>query len=550
MKVHTIYDVDGNLMYERQAPSQKQMIERLVKEGKSLERANLAGAPLDHLDLTFADFTGANLDGANLTGSKAKRARFDFASMKGTVMDGVAAPYASFARSQLLPHPATGRHASFVGASMPYTVWDRAHCLKVDWSKADVCSATFVGTYLRRCNFFRAEARNVDWVDSRQFDNNFDKANVAARMKNTPSQFLPDRTKDATVVGNSYKGTVFVDPKMPGSGSAASAFLWDRRMTKLKNHLSTLSITGGLIGLGMVLPFDVEGVLQGQLGTGMGFFAIASVAVLAKDKIEDFVKDQARDRLTDCDAKVRSIVIEAVRRGRAIGSLAVAVMSKKYADVVQKIIKNPEQSVFGRIRSAVTGGVDVMVCDRKHLAEALSRLSDAFHGRLKTDQDVIMTRTGFAEDGYDAPNVMILKKDGGIRAMWMSQDGTVHRKVDWSDATSPRQANEDIGFIGPSNGHRAALKAFLDAVVADNAVADFNFNPETHVIRRGRNDSVVVLSRKDGRMDNPEGPAIISREDEMFFFRNAREVDEFGDPISDQTAEVADEEEPQLLRMG
>jgi hypothetical protein len=545
MNLHTIYDIDGNVMYERRAPSQKQMIERLVKETRSLARANLAGAPLDHLDLTFADFTGANLDGADLTGCKAKRARFDFASMKGVVMDGVAAPYASFVRSELVPHPDTGRHTSFVGASLPYSVWDRAHCLKVDWSKADVSSATFVGTYLRRCNFFRAEARNVDWVDSRQFDNTMDKANVSPRMKNTPAQFLPDRTKDTVVVGNSYKGTIFVDPKKKGSGNATSAFVWDKRMTKLKNHLSTVAITGGLIGLGMVLPFDVEGVLQGQLGTGIGFFAIASVAVLAKEKLEDLVKDQARDRLTDCDAKVRSIIIEAVKRGKSVGSLAAAFVSSKYADVLQGAMKDPETSIFGRVKAAITGDIDVLVCDRKHLAEALSRLSDAFHGRLKQDQDVIMTRTGFAEDGYDAPNVMVLKKGGSIRAMWVSQDGKIHRKVDWDDTTNPRQTNEDIQFIGPVNGHRAALKSFLDAVVADNAVADFNFNPETHVIRRGRNDSIVVLSRKDGRMDNPDGPAIISREDEMFYFRNARNVDEFGDPVPP----LETDDEPQLLRM-
>lgn len=546
MKLHTIYDVDGNVMYERHAPSQKQMIERLVKEGKSLARANLAGAPLDHLDLTFADFTGANLDGADLTGSRAKRARFDFASMRGTLCDGMAAPYASFVRAELVPNPSDRRHASFVGASLPYTVWDRAHCLKVDWSKSDVCSATFVGAFLRRCNFFRAEARNVDWVDSRQFDNQFDKANLAPRMKNTPAQFLPDRTKDAVVVGNSYKGTIFVDPKKEGSGGAATAFIWDKRMTQLKTHLSTLSITGGLIGLGMVLPVDVEGILQGQIGTGMGFFAIASVAVLAKEKIEDFVKNQARDRLTDCDAKVRSAVIDAVRRGKSVGSLVAAILSTKYADVVQNAIKDPEKSVFGRFKAFAGGDIDVMVCDRKRLAEVLSRLSDAFNGRLKADQDVVMTRTGFADDGYDAPNVMVLKKDGGIRAMWMSQDGTIHRKVDWRDTTSPRQTNEDIQFIGPVTGYRAALKSFLDAVVADNSVADFNFNPETHVVRRGRNNSVVVLTKKDGRMDNPDGPAIVSQNDEMSYFRNSREIDEFGDPVPPPETE----DEPRLLRMG
>lgn len=544
MKVYTIKDVDGNTLYVRQGQSQKAVIERLVEERKSLARANLAGADLEHLDLSHGDFTGANLDGARMTGVRAKRARFDFASMRGATCDGISAPYTSFIHAGLQPHPTTGTHSSFVGANLPYTVWDKAKCLKVDWSKADVCSSTFVGTYLRRCNFFRAQARNVDWVDSIQFDNNLDKAMLAPRMKNTPAQFLPDRTKDAIVVGNSYKGAVFIDPKKDGAASATDAFLWDKRITAFKNHLSTVAITGGLIGLGMVLPFDVEGILQGNLGTGIGFFAVASVTVLAKDKIEDYFKDQAKDRLTDCDAKVRNAIIQAVKRGRSLGSLATAVMSSKYADIVQMAIKNPEQSIFGRFKAIARGDIDVLVCDRKHLAEALSRLSEALNGRFKDDQDVVMTRTGFADDAYDAPNVIVLKKDGKIKAMWASQDGTVHRQMQWTDAGIPHQPNEDIRFLGPHTSHRSVLKAFSDAVANDNGIADFNYDAGTHVVRRGKNDSIVVLRKKDSRMDNPDGPAIVSKNDEMFYFRNSSEVDEFGDPVPPPD----DSDEPKYLR--
>jgi hypothetical protein len=119
-------------------------------------------------------------------------------------------------------------------------------------------------------------------------------------MKNTPAQFLPDRTKDAIIIGNSYKGTIFTDPRKIGGRATPStdaAFIWDKRITALKNHLSTVSITGGLIGLGTVLPMDIEGMLQGSFGHGMGFLALASVAVVAKDKIEDLIKGQASDRL-------------------------------------------------------------------------------------------------------------------------------------------------------------------------------------------------------------------------------------------------------------
>lgn len=535
MKVFTIKDIDGNVMYQRQAPSKKLMIERLVLEKKSLARADLRGDDLEHINISFGDFTGANLDGAKLTGCRAKKTNFNFASMRGTSCDGISAPYADFVEAVLLPHPTSGKHASFVGANLPFTHWDKAKCLKTDWSKADLCSSTFVGTYLRRCNFFRLEGYNIDFVDSVQFANNFDKAKLGPRMKNTPEQFLPDRTKDAIVVGNSYKGTTFSPTAKPGEKQAPpssnSALVWDKRITSIKNHLSALSITGGLIGLGTVLPMDVEGLVQGSFGSGLGFLAMASVAVLAKDKIEDLVKGHASDRLTDLDAKIRMSVLQAIKRGRSVGSLATALMSSKHADILQKVIHDPSKSIIARFKSIVAGDVDLLVCDRKHLAEGLSRLSEALNGRLRDSQDVIMTRTGFCEDAYDTPNVVVLKKDGRMQAVWGGEDGTIHRQMEWTSAGLPTQPNEDIRFLGPHRGHRRILKAFADAVAEEAGVPEFNWDPETHVVRRGQNDSVVVLRKKDGRMDNPDGPAIISKNDEMFYFRNSSQVDEFGDPV-------------------
>jgi Uncharacterized low-complexity proteins len=548
MKVFTIKDMDGNVLYQRQAPSKKAMIERIVQEGQSLARADFRGDDLEHINLSFGDFTGACFDGAKLTGCRAKKTRFDFASMRGVACDGMSAPYASFVQASMVPHPTTKRHTSFVGANLPYTTWDGAKCLKVDWSKADICSSTFIGSYLRRCNLFRSQARNVDWVDSIQYANNLDKAIIAPRMRNTPEQFLPDRTKDAIIVGNSYEETQFTDTRKREDGTAPpptdKAFIWDKRLTSVKNHLSALSITGGLIGLGTVTPFDVEAVLQGGLGSGLGFIAVASVVVLAKDKIEDLVKGTASDRLTDLDAKVRNVVFQTVKRGKAITNVAIATMASSHADVLQEVIRDPGASIFGRIKNAFSGNIDIIICDRQRLAESLSRLSDALNGRFKQDQDIIMKRSGFCDDGYDAPNVIVLKRDGTVKAMWAAEDGTIHRRMSWDSAGVPTQPNEDIRFLGPFNGHRRILKAFADAIVSEANIPEFNWNPETHVIRQGRNNSVVVLRKKDNRMDNPDGPAIVSQNDEMFYFRNSTQVDEFGDP----TPPPPQDEEPQLLR--
>ena len=539
MKTYTIRDLDGPVLYQRHAPSQKLMIQRLVEEGFSLARADLRDADLEHLNLELGDFTGANLDGARMTGARAKRARFDFASMSGTVCDGMSAPNASFMGAVMFPHPVRGNPTSFVGSNLPFTSWDNAKGLKVDWTRSDVCSSSFVGAHFRRCVFRDAEVRNVDWVDSRQYANDMGGAQLAPRMKNTPERFLPDRTRDAIVVGNSYAGAMLGERGSSKAPLVDSAFLWDRRLTRLKNHLSMISITAGIIGVGSLVEFDVDGLLQGNIGSGVGFLAAASIAVLAKDRLEDWIKDKASDRLNHLDAQVRNVVLQTVRRGKALSSIASAFVSSRYADALRSVMHEPEKSVYARFKAVVSGDVDLLICDRKQLAEALSRLSEALNGRFKADQDIVLMRTSFAADGYDAPSAVVLKPDGRVKAVWASADGTVHRKVEWDGAGIPVQANEDIRYLGPFNGHRHVLKAFADAVVAEAGVPEFDWNPATHVVRRGRNDSIVVLKKKDSRMDNPDGPAIVSRDDEMYYFRNSSQVDEFGEWIG-----VEDEAEP------
>ncbi len=84
--------------------------------------------------------------------------------------------------------------------------------------------------------------------------------------------------------------------------------------------------------------------------------------------------------------------------------------------------------------------------------------------------------------------------------------------MEWSRARQlahPAETKTSASWA-PYTGHRRILKAFADAVAAEAGVPEFNWNPETHVIRRGRYDSVVVLRKKDNRMDNPDGPAIVS----------------------------------------
>ena len=63
------HHIDGHVFYECEAKSQREAVERAVREGVSLAGANLADTILGGADLAGANLAAANLAGANLGGA-------------------------------------------------------------------------------------------------------------------------------------------------------------------------------------------------------------------------------------------------------------------------------------------------------------------------------------------------------------------------------------------------------------------------------------------------------------------------------------------------
>jgi hypothetical protein len=537
-----IFDIDGNLLHEGRASSLKAFVEQCVKAGKSLKNANLKHLDLMHLSLSRADFSGACLDGAKLRGSKMEHTTFTGASMRGVAASGVDAVSAVFADADLSPYEIQrpyddGRvnadgtpqmrtirlEADFVGAQLTCARFDGAKLHEVDFKEAPMSSSSYVGAHVRKCSFKDTYLHNADWADSKIVGNSFDGANMTPRMK-VDAEHLPDRTRNATIVGNSYKGTEF--------GSCNRGFVRDA-FAGGKIRMATLAlVTSGLFVTTAAIPFDLEGTMNATLGKTATFILAASALTWIKTPIEDWVKDKATDLIAGTSVKVRSAISEMWKRGKSIGSLAVALMSRGHADHVELILKKRHGGFFERFSAAARGEYDVVVCDREHLAEALARISEMMNGRTGHKHSVILVRMG---DGVtDVPRALVVNGDGGLEALWdENNDGAIVHKV-WDEAKIPLGEPGLVGpqrFLGPFNSHVSVVNMFMAAILTEHGLADFKVRHETHLIRQGLDGSIVVTRQKDGRLDNLGSPTVVTPDNTKLYFRNSVATDQNGQRI-------------------
>lgn len=537
-----VFDIDGNLLHEGRASSLKAFIEQCVRSGKTMKKANLRGLDLMHLTLSRADFSGACLDGAKLRGSKIEHSNFSGASMRGVAasgLDGVSAVFTDVDFSPIevqrsyddgrinpdgTPQMRTIKLTSdFVGAQLTCARFDGAKVHEVNFTQAAMSSTTHVGANVRKSSYKDASLHNADWADAKIVGNDFDGANMTPRM-NVDAAHLPDRTRNATIVGNSYTGTEF--------GSCNRGFVRDAFAVG-KIRLATLGlVTSGLFVATAAIPFDIESTMTATIGKTATFILAASALTWIKTPVEDFFKDRAIDLIAGTSVKVRSAISEMWKRGKSIGSLAVALMSRGHADHVEKVLKSRHGGFFERFAAAAKGAYDVVVCDREHLAEALSRISEMMNNRTGHKHSVILVRMGDANT--DVPRALVVNGDGGLEALWdQDENGVIVHKA-WDEAKIPVGEPGLLGpqrFMAPFNSHISVVGNFMTAILNEHGLSNFKVKHETHLVRQGLDGSIVVTRQSDGRLDNRGAPTVITPDDRALYFRNSVAYDERGQRI-------------------
>jgi len=539
MKNITIKDIDGNVLYMGRAQSRKAFVEQLVKEGKSFARADLANADLSQLRLDRACFDDANLSGASLRGSSLRFASFIGADLRGVIAGGIDAERADFRVADLSTLPEQkikdktlpARISNLAVSKMPYANFDGATLDTADFTDVTMSSATMVGASVRKAKFTKATLHNVDWAHATVTHSNFDEANMVPTLLENSEQHLPDRTSGAVVFGNSLEGTKV--------GVGNSAFGKDQQAGKRAKALNWVTVTGVSLYLTSQIPMDADANYISQLtGQGIGFLAVSGGMNVLKERIVDTVKERFTDWTEKGSMGVRSFLNDLKRRGVAVKSLAVAIVSSGHAPALVDALRlSGGDSGFVRAGTVMGGKAEVIVCTRKRLARALTRLSETLNARGMPKSDIVLIRPGTTN--ADAPRAIVHGSDGSVVALWRDETGE-RTYIRWDTAGNIVDSTQGYSRRKHSiTTMRDCFRAFSSALLEENDVPDMVHNDETHMIRTGRDGSVVVVRRGDGKFDNratatvtnPDGstatlkaPAILTPDGQRLYFRNGSHV--------------------------
>lgn len=515
-KHHVIKDIDGNVLYEGRSPTRKAFLKILMRKGVSFARADLRWYDFSHCDLTKLDFSGANLDGANLKGAVADYANFHGASMFGTNAAGLQAKRADFTNVRTGRDTTRKNPTIFHHAVLSYSKWDGSDIAYTEFDHAAMSMTTLVGVSASKASFREAVMNNADFVESSLTSCDFSNSTINSTL-NINAKHLPDRTLNATLYGNKYDGAQI--------GEGYSQFQYDRKWNGVSTHLmwAAPTLAGGLLldylTGGGLSALNMAAEYSGLVGSGFvskitGGAVVVSAGMLVKSKVEDYLKDQYATMHSKVNLTLRRGIAEVIKRGHNLAQLCVLFTKPDTRDLISKYTRNAGETFLKKFKAAFDGELEVIICDRKNLSEALSKMCDTMVNRAPPDRKVVITRL---EDKNDnGPKTFILNPDGTSEAFWSHpQHGEAY--VRW-DKYGARITPSSHARLKASDGERNdAIKLFMNLMIIDHGLGEFDFNPETHTIRVGRDKSAVVTNRSDGRIMNRLGPIILPMEGDPIY---------------------------------
>lgn len=520
MKVQVIKDIDGNELYSDEASSKRALVETLIKEGKSLAGADLSNQKLTHLDFSGADFRNANLSGSDMRGSVAEKADFTGADLRGIKAAGFKSTRSDFSGVNLsrLITERRNRRASLEGAILSYSVFNGANLNNADFSDADMASASFVGAKMKGARFRDASLNNVDWTGATVINCDLREANMLPTHK-IADKHLPDRTRNTIVSGNRMDGAKI--------GPGNTPFMIDRFTSRTIKATAAAAATTGVLYLGNALNLDNNiDALKTLVGSGVGVVATIAAANFLREKAEDFLKDNVLSYFAKSQVAVRYAITKLCQRGKALSELAVAFATNREARrILKHINKNADGTVLHTLGSMLTGKMSVIVCDRKKLSDAMVALSAFREKRMQGEGDLVLMRLGKGDP--EIPTAIVLDDTGKAAAIWNTGEDKTAGVV-WSEDGVVEDAVGDRRFASRWMDREGVMEAFQRAVQFDTGTEDLVYDPATHGIRQGRDGSIVVVKTSNGRIDNKNGPAVLSPEGTRMWFKNAKRYTQDG----------------------
>jgi len=528
-RIFTIRSRQGTVIHEERADSFRKFVEGLIRRRFRFENADLRGWHLKNLEMDGVVFSGADLTGADLTGSSVCGANFRNAVMKGIKADGLRARNACFEDADLSPAPADAtagspvpprtnshlRGADLSGADLRHAVLDEA-----DLSGATLVAANLSSARMARCTFSASNLRNAQFVLARISSSDFTGADLASDT-GAPSRSQPDRTAHAEAVDNVYD-QARLDEGVP-------AFKRDRRIGKGIKAFSWGASAAAIAGAATLATEGLDfGTLDPGLGQGLVLLACVKLVALLQDRIEDVLRDHLGSGIFRTLRAGKEYLARALRNGAEVGSLAAVVAKGPGFGLLRRALASSAseaqaKGAYGAVMDVLAGRAQVIFCDRRHLATALTRLHVERSRGLHLERDIVLVRWGEdhlreREEDRPAPLALRLMRDGSVGSVWRARGGL--RSAVWDAEGALARAD---GFLGPVPTLASTKAAFEVALWQDHGLRR-PYITNSHQVVAGRDGSIQVIHERSGSLNNPWGPAYIGLDDKPRHYRKGVEV--------------------------
>ncbi|MGH0003745.1 pentapeptide repeat-containing protein [Pseudovibrio ascidiaceicola] len=517
MKKHILYDRDGQILHTGTAVNRRCFIEKLIRNKASLENANLHGVSLAHMDIRGGNFAGADFTNCDLTGAKADQANFRGALLRGIRANGLRAVHADFQGAHFAEQGKYQTSCLMNGSRFTYSDFSGALIENADFTESRLTSTLFVGATVKNSKFANCKLGNCDWTEATVTGNNFSHADMNSSLK-IASQSQPNRTRNALVAGNRFEGTSF--------GVANGAFVRDNTYDKLTTATAWSSVSTAFFLGGHFFPMSNLLSSFGQtLGTGAGFIVTAGALSLMISKIEEAASSGLLDKLRQVDTAIRYGASQVVKRGKSLHEMQCVLASKQAAAFLTFLARSRDGGLVTKLGTFFRGQAEIILCDRESLSMAVTHLNNTLRDGPPLKKDIYIFRqpqSGGKPSRHSADGICI-GSDGSVSAFWQSK-GQSQMSMQW-DKSGMLVSGAPSFMKDPNYSNvKSVLSSFQKQLIIDCNLEQVSTMSQEHNMRDGLDGSLVIMRRKDGRIDNPNGPALIDPTGEGTYYRNARKI--------------------------
>ena len=536
MKTLSIRHKDGSVIWSGSARSVRQAVLTAVRSGVSLQGADLRRLNLSRLDLSGADMRDACLDDTDMRGAVFKNARLDRANLNRIRAEGAAFDFASMCGAH-------GEDAIFTGSGLVFA--DMRHSVFYDtlFTGSAMASARLSGSMFYRCSFGECSLQNASVTDSVIVECDFSGANLSHRaFSSVPavdavklSAYLPNRTAGARVVGCTYSNSTVLSDTVP-------AMQADKRSTLIARYglwaASTLGIVTA-VEKGIEAAGEIGGhILGSQPIMAGGIIVVLAAATLLKESVVEHLREPAETWLRHISNKVRE-GIRNIGEGHARKWNLICLVGSQRSLHPVKMALNAgrktaaEKGFFSGFKSWFSDTGEVVLCDRRHLAMALSTLCEARETGFHSRDDITFLYCDGHHRHEGSPCVMRISADGTSSGTWHLMNKH-HVTVVYSSEGLPISAHDEKGEILPvpvdglpeHSMHKvSAMLAFEAALLEKHGLSDFRYDEVKYRLEEGRKGAILVKRRSTGRLGNDVGhPAMIRIGEDPVYLRNGSVV--------------------------